>query len=123
MVLIDVYGSGTVALGVFMLFYFAVILFLPYFHFQSNNIAQFVGKFGKNKRSATSVIALKAPYRIVIGTTVLPTLKGKAGRLCRANRRSAGIFSANLKFSLIFFFHCASPIGRVNCGTNSIGAA
>ncbi len=35
MVLIDVYGPGTVALAVFMSFYFVFILFLPYFRFWS----------------------------------------------------------------------------------------
>jgi hypothetical protein len=35
MVLIDVYGPGTVALGIFMSFYFVFILFLPYFRFRS----------------------------------------------------------------------------------------
>ncbi len=34
MVLIDVNGPGTVALGFFMSFYFSIILFLPYFRFR-----------------------------------------------------------------------------------------
>ncbi len=35
MVSADVYEPRTVALGIFMSFYFAFILFLPYFRFRS----------------------------------------------------------------------------------------
>jgi hypothetical protein len=46
MVLIDVYGSGTVALGVFMSFYFASSCF---YHISiSGQYCQFIGEFWKN---------------------------------------------------------------------------
>jgi hypothetical protein len=90
MVLIDLYVSGTVALGVFMSFYFAIILFLPYFCFRSvlPIYRRVLEKWVKlyERRSASPI---KALYRIVVGATLLPALKGEAGRLCRAKRRSA----------------------------------
>jgi hypothetical protein len=39
-----------------------------------------------------------------IGATLLSALKGEAKRLRCANRRSAGIRSANKKFSRIFLY-------------------
>jgi hypothetical protein len=49
MVLIDVYGPGTVALGVLLSFYFAVFLFVSYFHFWSvlPNLQASFGKMGE----------------------------------------------------------------------------
>ncbi len=53
--------------------------------------AEFIGEFWKNKRSAMSDVApiVLALYRNVIGATSILALKGEAGRLRCANRRSA----------------------------------
>jgi hypothetical protein len=53
--------------------------------------AEFIGEFWKNKQSATSDVApiVLALYRIVIGAPSISALKGEAGRLRCANRRSA----------------------------------
>ncbi len=54
------------------------------------------------QRSASPV---KALYRIVIGATLLPALKGEAGRLRCANRRSAANSQCPLEvFADIFLF-------------------
>jgi hypothetical protein len=52
-----------------------------------------------------------ALYRIVIGATLFPALKGKAGSIRCAIGEAQQIRSANYKFSRIFFIRCASPIG------------
>jgi hypothetical protein len=53
--------------------------------------AEFIGEFWKIKLSATSDVApiVLALYRIVIGATSISALKGEAGPLRCANRRSA----------------------------------
>jgi hypothetical protein len=51
-------------------------------------------------------------YRIVIGATLLPALKGEAGCLRRANRQSAVNLQRQLEvFADFFFICCSSPIG------------
>jgi hypothetical protein len=57
MVLIDVYGPGTVALGVLISFYFVFILLLTYFRFRSVLPNLHISEFWKNRRSATSDLA------------------------------------------------------------------
>jgi hypothetical protein len=64
---------------------------------------------------APTVMAL---YRKVIGATLLPALKGEAGHLHRANRRSAANSQRQLEvFADFFFIHCALPI----CGERIAG--
>jgi hypothetical protein len=76
--------------GRFYVVFLRVILFLPYFHFRSvlPIYRRVLEKWVKlyERRSASPI---KALYRIVISATLLPALKGEAGRLCHTKRRSA----------------------------------
>jgi hypothetical protein len=59
---------------------------------------------------APTVLAL---YRNIIGTTLHPALKGEAGRLRRANRRSATNSQRQFQVFADFFIPCASPTAPV----------
>jgi hypothetical protein len=59
---------------------------------------------------APTVLAL---YRNIIGATLHPALKGEAGRLCCANRRSVTNSQRQLKVFADFFIRCTSPTGAV----------
>ncbi len=78
------------ALGILLSFYLDFILVFPLFPFPVST-AEFIGEFWKNKRSPTSDVApMYWRYiELVIGATSISALKGEAGRLRCANRRSA----------------------------------
>jgi hypothetical protein len=51
-------------------------------------------------------------YRIVIGATLFPALKGEVRHLRNANRQKRGKFAAPIgSFHGFIFIRCASPIG------------
>jgi hypothetical protein len=55
--------------------------------------------------------AVMTPYRIIIGATLLPALKAKAGRFLHPNRQSGANSQRQLEVFPDFFIHCASPTG------------
>ncbi len=98
---------------------FTIFLFLV-------STAHFIGKFWKNRWSATSNVAptVMVLYRIIIGATLFLALKGEAGCLCRANRRSMANSQCQLKvFADFLNLLCFVYWRRMNHGTNSFGAA
>jgi hypothetical protein len=86
------------------------------------SIAQFIGEFWKNGWSATSNVALRLLRCYT--ASLLPALKGEAGPLRRANRRSAVNLQRQLEVFTDFFYSLRFAYWRrTNCGTNSIGTA
>jgi hypothetical protein len=67
-------------------------LVLTVFPFPLVSTAEFIGEFWTNKQSAMSNVAPTVKYwryiECLIGATSLPALKGEAGRLSCAKRRS-----------------------------------
>ncbi len=90
MVLIEAQVPRTVALGILLSFYLDFVLVLPYFRFRSVllNLQASSGQISEALRKTQ----LQYDWRYiesVIGTTSISALKGEAGRLRCANRRSA----------------------------------
>ncbi len=114
MALIDVNGPGTVPLGIFMLFFFAVILFLPYFHFWSvlPKLQASSGKIGEALRAMQRQLYW-CYIEMLLALRCTLRLKAKQGAFAAPIGEAQRIGSPNKKFSQIFFIRCASPTGGV----------
>jgi hypothetical protein len=88
--------------------------------------AQVIGEFWINMWSTMSDVAptVLALYRNIIGATLHPALKGEAGRLCRANKRSTTNSQRQLKVFADFLYSLRFAYWRsTNRRTNSVSAA
>jgi hypothetical protein len=101
-------------------------LFLSIFPFPVST-AQFIGEFWKNRWSATSNVApaVLVLYRNVIGATLHPALKGKAGQFAVPIGKVRQIFSQRqLEVFADFFYSLGFTYWwSTNRSANTIGAA